>query len=320
MEEIEFRIALKTDKYAIADLLSLSSNHLRPINYWNWINNKILFPGSFVVLATLKDKIVGHYAVSIRKYRIFGVTKKIGVATQTVIHPSYRKLKILLDISNFLKAECQKNELSMVIGFPNDNLYRLNTKLLGWIELGEVAQLEASLDKLPNCSPFTISNRALKFDDKFNHLIKFYNFNKNSIKEFLTPDLLNWRYFNHPLNNYTVFISSDDNGSINGFIVLKIYHKETELVGHVMEIVTFDDVNIMDYLLERAIGYFSWANCEKISLWCGVNDFKYDYFKKMGLKENQIESHMQVLPLIVDNNKTFNISNWDLSMRMSDAY
>lgn len=320
MEEIEYRIALESDKNAIADLLALSSNHFRPINYWNWINSKKYFPGSFVVLATLKDKIIGHYAMSIRKYSIFGVTKKIGVATQTVIHPSYRKLQILLDISNFLIAECQNNELAMVIGFPNDNLYRLNRKLLGWVELGDVAQMEVSLDKLPKSSFFTLSHRAVEFNYKFNDLIKFYNSKNNNIKEFLSTDLLNWRYANHPLNNYAIFVSSCDDDLIDGFIVLKLYHKDAELVGHIMEIVTFDDLNTMDFLLDQAIRYFSWANCKKMSLWCCKGDYKYAYFKKMGLKENQIKSHMQVFPLAIDKNEIFNITNWDLSMRMSDAY
>jgi len=320
MEKIEFRLATDSHKYAIADLLALSSHHLRPTNYWSWINDSKIFPGSFVVIATLKDKIVGHYAVSVREYNILGESKKVGVATQTVIHPLYRKLQILLDISNFLKEQCLVNDLYMVVGFPNDNLYRLNTKLLEWTELGDVGQLEVNIDELSDCSTYFLKERVFKFDDKFNILIDHCNLNENKIKEYLTTNLLNWRYFEHPLNNYIVFASKDHKNLIDGYIVLKLYHNEADLIGHVMEIVTFDDLNTMDILLEQALGYFNWANCKKMSLWCSKDDFKYNYFKKMGLRENKIVSHMQVLPLSVDNNEIFNINNWDLSMKISDAY
>tara|TARA_B100000787_G_C16186953_1_gene295236 strand:+ start:859 stop:1821 length:963 start_codon:yes stop_codon:yes gene_type:complete len=320
MEKIDFRLATDEDKYGIADFLALSSPYPRPIKYWEWINSDKNFPGSFVVIATQMDKVVGHYAVSIREFSIFGVLKKVGVASQTLIHPSYRKLQILLDISNFLKDICQKKDLYMVIGFPNDNLYRINKKLLEWNQLTDVSQLELSKDKLTKQPLDFLKVRAFKFDNKFNQLIEFNNQKDTNIKESLTIDILNWRYFEHPLTNYAVFISQDYKKLINGFIVIKLYHSNEGLKGHIMEVSTFDDLNTIDFLLKSAFSYFNWANCDSVSLWSSKGDYKYSHLEKMGFKENSTISHLQVLSFSNIKNDVFNDDNWDLSMRMSDAY
>jgi hypothetical protein len=321
MEKIEFRLSKLSDNYAIVDLLTLSSSHLRTIRYWEWINTKECFPGSFVVVATYSDKIIGHYAVSVRDYSVFGSLKRVGIATQTVIHPSFRNLQILLDISNFVKGVCLEIDLYMVIGFPNDNLYKINTKFLGWERVSDVGQFEVSLNQLP---VFKLNNkilRVLEFNDNFNRLIDFNNDKNNDIKECISIDCLNWRYFEHPLNNYVIFSSiSDSNNLNNGYIVLKIYHSNTGVKGHIVELLTYNDSAIMDSLLGVSIEYFKWANCSSISVWVGKNNYKYNYFKNIGFNENSIKSHLQVLPLGEAYNEVLDIDSWDLAMKMSDAY
>jgi len=320
MEKIEFRLAITSDKHSIADLLSLASKHLRPIHYWDWINTKKIFPGSFVVLAIHMGKIVGHYAVSVREFNIFGKLEKVGLATQTVIHPAYRRLQILLDISNFTRDICVMRNLHMVLGFPNNNLHKINKKLLKWQYLADITQLEIDLNNLINHNPQFQKERVIKFDERFNNLIKFYNTKNNNIKEYLTIENLNWRYFEHPLNNYAIFASFDKKNLVKGYIALKLYHSDIGLKGHVMEIVTFDNLSEIDVLFGFAISYFKWANCDSISLWSINNDYKYNYFKKMGFKENSITSHLQVLTLSESSKEFVNIDNLDVCMKMSDAY
>ena len=321
MGKIKFRLAKPSDKYAIADLLTLSSSHLRPAGYWEWINTEKNFPGSFVVVTTYVDKVIGHYAISVRDYSIFGFVKKVGIATQTVIHPSFRKLQILLDISNFVKDICLTRSLYMIIGFPNDNLYKINTKLLGWRHMSDVTQFEVDLNQLPAFKSDNETLRVSEFNNDFNRLIEFNNKKNDNIRECSSVDNLNWRYFKHPLNHYIIFSSiSDSDNLVDGYIVLKLYYSSTGIKGHIMELSTYHDSGIMDALFEAAVEYFQWANCSSISMWIGKNDYKYNYIKNIGFKENSIKSHLQFLPLKEVYNEPLDIDYWDLSMKMSDAY
>jgi hypothetical protein len=321
MNEVEFRLAKPSDKTAIADLLALSTSHFRPIRYWEWANTEVFFPGSFVVIATYFDRIVGHYAISVRDYNTFGVKIKVGVATQTVIHPLFRKLQILLDISNFVKDICLTKKLHLIIGFPNSNLYKINKKLLKWKHVSDVVQLEVDLNQLPtfNSKSNNKVHRAHEFSNEFNSLIEFNNNNNNTIAELLSVPNLNWRYFKHPLNHYIVF-SSMLNNSINGYVVLKIYHSFTGITGHILDLLTYNNSEVVDSLFGAAIEYFKWANCKNISMWVGENNYQHAYIRNMGFKENSIKSHLQVLPLKKVYNELLDIECWNLLMGMSDAY
>ena len=130
--------------------------------------------------------------------------------------------------------------------------------------LRKESKSELSKDKLTKQPLDFLKVRAFKFDNKFNQLIEFNNQKDTNIKESLTIDILNWRYFEHPLTNYAVFISQDYKKLINGFIVIKLYHSNEGLKGHIMEVSTFDDLNTIKInsqmrqdILNEILQYFS---------------------------------------------------------------
>ena len=316
-QNINFSIAEQSNAIGVQDLNCLISSIPRPKSYWSWINFNNAYPENIVIIGKQAEQIVAHYAISVRKFLYLGEEIRVGLATQTMIHPKFRNLDNLIQLSETVQTLSKQKKLSFLVGFPNNNLFKINTKLLGWKQIKDIYQYERKLEDSIVDSKIKNIVRVFEFDDRFNDLLENYNEKTKLIFEPLTKTKLNWRYFEHPLNNYFVF-GHLENNIFNGYIVIKFYHGLGGLTSHFIELRSKNnDKNILNKLLTKSYQFIVNQGCYSNSVWPDEN---LDIFEFYGYKPNSIKSNFQISAIDNLNLNFLKGDNWSVSMKMSDAY
>ena len=152
------------------------------------------------------DKIIGALCalpinIKLNKNQIDGV-----LLTSGMIHPEYRSKNLFVQLEKYLIEKEKELGTSFFIGVPNKNIFRshLKTGLTVSANLDFIGKF--SFNKKENkCEQIQI------FDDSFNELQDVIAEQPNFILSKNT-DFLNWRYFQHPDNEY--LIHDDDERNI----------------------------------------------------------------------------------------------------------
>lgn len=332
MEKNNFRTGTrayrKGDENQITDLFRISIDNPRTVSYWKWANLKNPFSQSISLVVEDYDKnIVGHYSVMVLKLICKDRSFSAGFGAQLVIHPRFRNFKIMWELLNNVWSISKENGLSFIYAFPNNNIWPLKNKMMGWQLIKEFNALELDLknaklnhkeiseikfQRIGNLSQYkaVINNIWSKNSDKYKNLIHIER----------TYDFVNWRFFRHPLEHYPFYLVKDRSGSIIGWMALKFYRKSGLLYGHII------DYNIIgegldSVLIRHAISYFSKNRVDVVSAWCSsVAKVAYD---DIGFVEKGFSTNFGIKPLdedLDDMNGIFDYDGWDMAMSYSDAF
>jgi hypothetical protein len=93
--------------------------------------------GSYHGLMVAGDKIVGVYATIPFRYRYFGRTLTFALAVDTMIAAPHRGNPFnLKKMAKLVYGALVQDGIPFVFGFPNDNIYLVRKKVLGWADIG----------------------------------------------------------------------------------------------------------------------------------------------------------------------------------------
>ena len=101
------------------------------------------------------------------------------------------------------------------------------------------------------------------FDEKFDELFKV-TCNKAMIRQVRNSEFLNWRYRNVPGREYKTIVSYEEDGSLSGYLIIRLAVAYGIKVGFVMDFVTKDDLQSGESLIRYALEYF-WHNDAAVS-------------------------------------------------------
>lgn len=268
------------------------------MRWWRWMYMNNPAGVSRIWIATHGDKIVGHYPLIPTNMKI---GNEIVIASQNIdlmTHPDYRHQGMFSTLEKKALIESDKEGINVTYGFPNESAYPGHLKS-GWFDVCPMQvtfkplNLENILKKgisnnllLKFCtvmSRFFISifyktkkpsevdglviSKITSFDSRINDFWKKVS-NDHKILTVRDKEYLNWRYFDGPDVDYTIFLA-EKNKEICGYIVLravKVPEVRGLLLGCIFDILALPDQDdVIHCLISRAIEYFEKEKVDAIS-------------------------------------------------------
>lgn len=288
---------------------------------WRYIDNP--FGKGIIRLMFDGEKLIGHYAVIPIPLSILGKTIKAAFSMTTMTHPDYQGRGIFTSLASDVYRHCREMGIGVVFGFPNQNSYYGFTEKLGWLGLGNVTSLDAERSLRPMGS--SGDYLCLQVSDFDGALDMLWERVKDTYKIIVPRDstYLNWRYCEDPENEYTVYILRDNNESVQGYIVLKIFNDGKTRVGHIVDIIAAEGEQAVKELLNTAHTYFQENDVDRLSSWIPRDSYIYTILKELGYREKIWNTYFGVKSLCDDdmvNRILEKKENWWLTMGDSDVF
>ena len=313
------------DEISITELFLISSpRHLRTPVYWRWSNLKNPYGKSLSLVVEEDDKIIAHYSVMPLKMSVDGDVHVVGgFGQQAVVHPSFRNLKIIMDLTDKVWEKAASG-FDFIYGFPNDSFWKISQMLMGWKKIGEfsadIISVPTVIEVLEH-NPFRrfIVKRINRFPLGINGWLN--KDKKGKIYPLKSAELLNWRFFAHPLHYYFVFGAFDDKIMV-GYMVLKIYWDKKQTIGHFIDFDVED--NNEEYLLSlirQASLFLMGCKIINIVFWNGQPEYS-DIFNQFNIKKCGFKTNFGIKFLNKQEKDKIllDISQWNFTMAFSDAF
>jgi len=315
------------DETSITELFLIASpRHLRNQVYWKWSNLWNPNGKSLSLVVEEENEIIAHYSILPYKINVDNAVVLGGLAQQAVVHPFFRNLKVFISLTDKV-WEKAVGKFQFIYGFPsNDKILTMYQMLMNFKKIDEFLADVISIPtvikvlKYNSFQRFTIK-RINKFPLEIN---KWLNKNKNNkIYPLKSAELLNWRFFAHPLHYYFVFGVFDDEIMV-GYMVFKIYWDGKQTIGHFID---FDvKNNNEEYLLSLTehVSLFS-MRCKitNIVFWNKQSECS-DIFNQFGIKKGGFKINFCIKFLnnkIRKKNKLLlDKSKWSFTMASTDAF
>lgn len=299
--------ASDNDKSSIVDLFITSDpRHNRSIAYYDSSNKSVYGSSVCVVAKNAADRVIGHYSILPLKFKYLNKIYYAGYAQQAIIHKKYRNLKLISELHEFAIDQVRKN-IDFIFAFSNDSFADVKIKLFGWNDLGKFHSDVIDLRKV---------------DFEINHKIESLNFfehnfesNQNRVSIIKSKEYLNHRLLRHPINHYKTFIIKDVNNSIAGYISLKFYKNNDELIGHFVDFEASSD-DVLKSLVSHAKEYFIFYGVYKVVFW---NRAEYRKLFTPFIVDKGFVSNF-IVKDISNNSEILNKELWNLPMILSDAF
>lgn len=289
----------------IADITALfyvaDGRHQRSLAYYKY-SNFSPFGESIRSVAEKEGRIIGHYAVAPLKMKFLGEITNVGFAQQAVIHPDHRNLRTIKELHDMVIKESSKR-FKFVIAFSNDNFAEVKKSLFNWRQLDRFPADVLHLTNLQRAAKYQL-REIRRFEEDF--------VEENSLLR--TKQYLNHRFFAHPINFYKCFGAYVKDRCM-GYISIKFYMKNGELIGHFIDYVA-KDVTALKSLVGAACDYFKFYGVKKIVFW-NRDKWQVELAKLVVMQD--FYTNFLVYNLCNDG-RINNFKNYKLSMMLSDAF
>ena len=259
------------------------------MRWWRWMYMNNPAGVSRIWIATHGDKIVGHYPLIPTNMKI---GNEIVIASQNIdlmTHPDYRHQGMFSTLEKKALIEADKEGINVTYGFPNESAYPGHLKS-GWFDVCPMQVTFKPLN-LENILKKGISNKfLLKFCTVMSRFVIsiFYKTKKPSKVDGLTiseiisfdnrinlfwerisndyriltvrdKEYLNWRYFNVPDADFTIYLA-EKNREILGYIVLRcveVPEARGLKLGCIFDVLALSNQDeVIHSLISKAIKYF----------------------------------------------------------------
>ena len=155
------------------------------------------------------DNLIGFYGILPEKMIFKGEEKTVYQSMDTMTHSNYGRKGIF----SYLAKECFKNYLEIskdrfIYGFTGLNSFHGFIKNLGFFHAGDIHHIYLPKFLFRIISFSNKSKFTFKKIDRFNSEIDFFYKKRKAffnIEKKLDSSFLNWRTFDHPLNEYSCF-------------------------------------------------------------------------------------------------------------------
>ena len=285
------------------------------MRWWRWmyINNPA--GASRIWVAVHGGKIVGDYPLIPTNMKM---GKEMEVASQNIdlmTHPNYRHQGMFSTLEKKAIIEADKEGINVTYGFPNESAYQGHLKS-GWFD---VCPMQVTLKplNLENILKKGVSNKFLlrgctimgylflsifyktkkppeveglviskitSFDSRINDFWKKVS-NDHKILTVRDKEYLNWRYFDVPDVDYTIYLA-EKNKEICGYIVLravKVPEVRGLLLGCIFDVLSLSDQDeVLHCLISRALEYFEKEKVDAIGCKMIINKRFQKVFRKNG--------------------------------------
>ena len=222
------------DEYQILDLFEKVFKKKLNLDYWKWRFIENPFENGIIKLLFNGKELIGHYAVLPTRMEIQNKLVKCVFSMTTMTHPNYMGQGIFTYLAKETYKECKQKGFKFVYGFPNEHSYYGFIKKLDWKDLGKVSFLCKNIEK-ENITEIGDVYKLKKFNIDVNLLWEKVKNNYQVIVPRIET-FLNWRFVKNPDVDYIKYAIKNHENELLGYIVLKIYIKQNEVKGHIVDI------------------------------------------------------------------------------------
>ena len=262
------------------------------------------------ILLNNENEIVGCYSSIPYEYNYFGNKLLFGLSVDTMIKEEYRgSLFTFKKMAQNVYEKMNKDGVSFVFGFPNDNVYQVRKKMLKWIDIGTLNYY---------ILPLNIGSIKVKLK-YFNFLSNFYASLVNSlVSEKILP-------YQSPVKIYKIgkkYNSDDGSEKIikfnKGYAVYKIYNEMSVRTAYLIDVYPLEK-----YYLESFVKLLYKKEIDNIDIiiYVGKVPFKIRNLVKVPKILEPKTVHMSGLILnskIVDE-RVFDLSFWEVNLSNYDV-
>ena len=262
------------------------------------------------ILLNNENEIVGCYSSIPYEYNYFGNKLLFGLSVDTMIKEEYRgSLFTFKKMAQNVYEKMNKDGVSFVFGFPNDNVYQVRKKMLKWTNIGTLNYY---------ILPLNIGSIKVKLK-YFNFLSNFYASLVNSL---VSEKIL---LYQSPVQIYKMgkkYNSDDGSEKIikfnNGYAVYKIYNEMSVRTAYLIDVYPLEK-----YYLESFVKLLYKKEIDNIDIiiYVGKVPFKIRNLVKVPKILEPKTVHMSGLILnskIVDE-RVFDLSFWEVNLSNYDV-
>jgi hypothetical protein len=277
---------------------------------WHWKFDRCP-RGALKIIYVLEDegRIVGQYANIPIDMVYKGQTVLGAQPVDVAIQSDYRGPRQIMRLFQTQPPLARNSGIRFGFGFPNEAVYPVGKKVLGYRDIGKVVMMRVYLNPLLLLAKIWGTPKILElfrpvtkrigrilfarrwrtrekthtvekittFDERFegfwDRMIDTY-----PVMVSRDRDYLNWRYTERPDAKYTIFtvLHNDD---IQGFVVLSL-QQENMLQGLVVDLLAADEKST-ETLLKKAMAYFLDKGVDMVSSWAWPGTTLFHVLKKI---------------------------------------
>ncbi|WP_106496122.1 GNAT family N-acetyltransferase [Lentibacillus sp. Marseille-P4043] len=339
------------DEGQIQELFKKVFNKERTLEHWEWKyikNPQSLNP--FILVYEEDQKIIGHIALWVANAYMEGKATKVALRVDTMVDPEARGKGIYRKLNEAMLAEAKESGISLLYGFPAPKAKELllNTTNANYVE--DISRYMLILDPgaiaanmYSFLSPIKSVGRVFKrlkqrklkktslpvgwkveavehCDQRFDQLAE----KVKTIKPIMLKrdaDYLNWRYLNHPENNYTI-LALTNNDELQGYVTVNKRKRDFKngqaMIGFIIDYLAVEDKAVWEILLYSALTELQ--DVDMIQAWGFPGNIGTESLLHFGFKEKDKPMPLIVHELENNRNRYKNNHDWWLTQGDVDSF
>ncbi|WP_077623388.1 GNAT family N-acetyltransferase [Sediminibacillus massiliensis] len=316
------------DEEQINQLFQKVFNKERTLEHWDWkFKQKPLSDNPWVLVFEEDQQILGHISLWISEVYINGRVEKAGLRADTMVDPSARGKGIYKSLNEAMISYAKEAGIAYLYGFPAPKAKQLLLAHTNAVNLGGISRYIYVLNPVALLAGKTKLAKPMTFADGFYNKLRaqkeprilheglaieqvteldpgFTELAKKTaaFKPFIlkrNAEYMNWRYVNHPDNQYTILAVKIEE-QLQGYIVIK---KEEKTFKHgsvisasIIDWLGTSTVPTWHILLQEAVDFLR-DDVDIIQTWCMKGNEAEVALKKFGFMEKDKPSELVVHPL-----------------------
>ncbi|SDK14298.1 GNAT family N-acetyltransferase [Sediminibacillus albus] len=291
------RFYQEKDEESIQQLFAKVFGKNRSHEHWYWkYKQHPQQENPWILVCEQKDRIIGHIALWVNEVYINGAKKKAGMRIDTMVDPDARGKGVYQQLNQAMLKEAKRADIALLYGFPAPKARELllahtGAQQVGWMPryiyiTNPIAVAASWMNVLRPLKPFGAIYRLVlpkrnsqqlpqswkiehisECDDRFTQLAE-QTANTRPVMANRDKKYLNWRYHQHPDNDYTMLAISGNDGLL-GYIVtkqeLKQFKKGNIQIGTIVDWLAVEDGNVWDALIRIAANHLQ--ACDLLQSW-----------------------------------------------------
>lgn len=237
----------------------------KTLNEWcTWYNldcpsgkNKV-----YAIRDSNSKKIVSAYGLLPMVCVYKGIEYRAALCSNVMTHPDWGGRGLFTKMGKYAIADDKKSGTKFQVGIPNTNAIKGHMKV-GWQRYPNIQFYEKTEFDVGNSLPVykKINQFHPNMDAKIEGFHKKYQFYVKKNNRFL-----NWRYIDHPYNDYDVFILGEDISSFSGYVVVKLFKDDITKKVHVIDY-AYETCNDLDNIFKIVNEYARISHADLINCW-----------------------------------------------------
>ncbi len=278
----------ENDEDKVIELWEAAFNTKMDSRMWRWKYLDNPFGKQIMLCFTDKGLPIAMYSGIPFTANLNGINIKMTQLIDNLSHPDYRQATsgrkglFIQNGEHFVDVYTGQNTSMFLYGFPGQRAYRLGKVFLQYTKLSDGgAYLYADVRKLKgNRLPVLgsvkkTSSATIEFDKLWEDAKSYYPFSVKRNQMFIQ-----WRFFEHPINKYTIYAYRDRSENMLAYVVINI----KDSMATIVDVFALPQKIVLRALLKRIKNELLSDGVSSIQVWLPKKHFITKYLIQSGFE------------------------------------